>query len=193
MDPNDPRAIRSRKALVKGFVELAVEEGFDNLTIRSVTRRANIGYATFFRHMKTLDELLLIVLQEAFQELIELMLQQHTLYDEAVVLYTFVKDNSSLFRLLFNLAPTNTAWQRMIGDSKIFIRSRCEKRSSSYAPLDLSVEHIQETTHRLIIWYLDRLTKYTPEQMASIHHDFVIAGTQSAVSINRSQIPHHSP
>lgn len=189
MDPNDPRAIRSRQALVEGFIVLGAERGFDNLTVRAVTQRANIGYATFFRHVKSLDELLLIVLQEGFQELTELMLQQQTLYDEAVALYTFVKDNASLFRLVLDLPPNNEAWQFMMDKSKTFIRSRCEQRIGSYAPLDLSVEHIYETSNRLIDWYLDRLDDYTPEQMASIHHDFVIAGTQSAVSFQRSPIP----
>ncbi len=185
MDPNDPRVVRSRQALADALINLTLDQDYDNLTVRAVTKRANVGYATFFRHFKSLDELLVNVLQNAFQALNERVSLQQTLYDEAVALYGFVRDYPSLYRLYFSLPVTHPVRQIFIAETEKLIHARCQQRAHTTVPLDLSVEHILETSNRLIAWYLDRLTEYTPEQVATIHFDLVITGTQSIVSILR--------
>ena len=189
MDPNDPRAIRSRQALTDVFIDLALEQGYPNLTVRELTKKAGVGYATFFRQFKSLDDLLFYILQAAFQELLERVSLQQTLYDEAVAIYIFVRDYSSLLRLYLTLPLTNPVRQIFIAETETLILSRCQQRATSTTPIELSVEHILETSNRLIAWYLDRLTEYTPEQIASIHYDLVIAGTQAVVSMVRHD--HH--
>ena len=189
MDPNDPRAQRSRHALIKAFVALAAEVKYDDLTVRALTKRANVGYATFFRHFKSLDELLLFVLRSAFLDVDEQMSAQPTIYDEVLTLYRFVYNNAALFRLFFSLAPTHPTHQFLMAASREFVRSRCEKRVGSLAPLDLSVEVILGSTHRIMNWYLDSLDECTPEEVADIHYDLVVAGTQSAVAIRRPNVP----
>ena len=190
MDPNDPRAVRSRQALIDTFIDLALEQGYDNLTVRALTKQAGVGYATFFRQYKSLDELLLAIVQNTYQALHKRMSLQLTVYDEAIALYRFISEYPSIFRLYFSLPETNPVRQVLIVESKKFISSRCKPRSSTSAPLELSVEHILATTNRLVNWYLDHLTEYTPEQLADIHFDFIIAGTQTAVSIVQHEQSH---
>ena len=190
MDPNDPRAQRTRQALIDAFVELAAEVNYGDLTIRALTKRANVGYATFFRHYKSLDDILLLVLRGAFLDVDEQMSAQPTMYDEVLTMYRFVNCNASLFRLFFSLAPTHPTRQLLVAGSREFVRSRYRKRPSSHAPLDLSIDLILSNTHRLMKWYLERLNEYTPEQIAAIHYDFVVSGTQTAVSFLQ---PHRPP
>lgn len=189
MDPNDPRAARSRQALSDCLIPLATELGYEHLTIRAVTRRAKVGYATFFRHYKTLDELLAHILGAAFHDLDARMAAQPTIYDQTLYMYHYVNNNAALLRIFFSLPPTNPVYQLLMTESKALVLARCEQRVGSQAPLDLVAEHILDTTHRIMKWYLDRLDDYTPEQVAQIHYDFVIAGTQTIVSLHPPHFP----
>lgn len=58
MARNDRRIQRTRRMLREALIELIPEKGFDAITIRNVTDRADIAYATFFRHYDSLEELL---------------------------------------------------------------------------------------------------------------------------------------
>ncbi len=183
MDSNDPRAVRSREALTDALIDLALEQGYDNLTVRAVTKHAKVGYATFFRQFKSLDELLAHILHTAFYEVDESMSRQQTLYDEALVLYSNVREHPHLYRLYLNLPLSHPVRRPLMAKSQDLIRARLQRRPHTHAPLALSVDHILQTTNRLVAWYLDHLSEYTPDQLAAIHYDFIIAGTQSAVSI----------
>jgi AcrR family transcriptional regulator len=50
MDTHDRRVKRTQSALAKALIALTLEKGYDAVTIRDITERADIGYATFFRH-----------------------------------------------------------------------------------------------------------------------------------------------
>ena len=48
--PSDPRIKRTRAALSSALLSLLEEKAFDQITIRDIVGRADIGYATFFRN-----------------------------------------------------------------------------------------------------------------------------------------------
>ena len=48
--PSDPRIKRTRAALCSALLSLLEEKAFDQITIRDIVGRADIGYATFFRN-----------------------------------------------------------------------------------------------------------------------------------------------
>ncbi|MCC6734813.1 MAG: helix-turn-helix transcriptional regulator, partial [Bauldia sp.] len=54
----DERIRRTRAALAEAVLALASERDFAGVTVADITRRAGIGYATFFRHYPGKDELL---------------------------------------------------------------------------------------------------------------------------------------
>src|SRR5262245_24216580 len=54
----DARMLRSREALRTGLLELLQRKSLEQITIRDIVARADIGYATFFRHHPTKESLL---------------------------------------------------------------------------------------------------------------------------------------
>ena len=56
--PREKRATRTRPALWNALLQLLEEQSFEQVTIRDVTARAGISYATFFRHYPDKDALL---------------------------------------------------------------------------------------------------------------------------------------
>ncbi len=77
-EPDDavPRRVdksRTRRRLLDAALELLEDRSLDNLGIREVTRAAGLAPAAFYRHFASTDDLGLVLVEEAFATLRELM------------------------------------------------------------------------------------------------------------------------
>ncbi|NDJ54295.1 MAG: TetR/AcrR family transcriptional regulator [Chloroflexi bacterium] len=66
----DRRVVRTRQRLRSALFELILEEGFDRLTIKQITDRADLNHATFYLHYRDKQELLMRSMEEVFQDLV---------------------------------------------------------------------------------------------------------------------------
>lgn len=64
---------RTRRALLDGALDLLADRSLDNLGIREVTRSAGVAPAAFYRHFERIDDLGLVIVDEAFATLRQLM------------------------------------------------------------------------------------------------------------------------
>ena len=58
MEKIDRRVRRTYKLLGDALISLILEKGYEDITIKDITERADVAYVTFFRHYKTIDDLL---------------------------------------------------------------------------------------------------------------------------------------
>lgn len=73
---HEPRSVdkaRTRRALLDGALDLLRDRSLDKLGIREVTRAAGVAPAAFYRHFQRIDDLGLVLVDEAFTTLRELM------------------------------------------------------------------------------------------------------------------------
>lgn len=100
MEIQDRRVRRTQHLLAKALIDLTLEKGYETVTIRDITERADIGYATFFRHYHAKDELLKDVLEVVLTELIDLLSPAIPNADAAtvgVLLFDYVQKQSEIF------------------------------------------------------------------------------------------------
>src|SRR5437660_3409771 len=103
MEIQDRRIRRTQQLLAKALIALTLEKGYEAVTIRDITERADIGYATFFRHYHDKDELLQDVMDVVLAELIEFL---HPAIPEAdptavgTLLFRYIQDKSEVMRVL---------------------------------------------------------------------------------------------
>lgn len=64
---------RTRRALLDGALDLLADRSLDNLSLREVTRAAGVAPAAFYRHFDRIDDLGLVLVDEAFATLRTLM------------------------------------------------------------------------------------------------------------------------
>src|SRR5438477_12187143 len=103
METQDRRVRRTQNLLAKALIALTLEKGYEALTIRDITERADIGYATFFRHYHDKDELLKDVLDVVLTELIDLLGSRQPAADPTtigVLLFRYVQEQSEVVRVL---------------------------------------------------------------------------------------------
>lgn len=64
MTNTDPRAVRSRQAILDAVRWILLNEGPDRITHQRVAEVAEVGRATVYRHWKTADDMVLALLDE---------------------------------------------------------------------------------------------------------------------------------
>ncbi|UQA60184.1 HTH-type transcriptional repressor FabR [Polyangium aurulentum] len=77
--PSDERVARAeqkqltRQALLAAALELLAERSFDGLSLREVTRQAGVVPTAFYRHFESMEELGLVLVDDAFRTMRRLM------------------------------------------------------------------------------------------------------------------------
>lgn len=181
----DRRILRTRKALGDALISLMLQEDYEAISIRRLTEFANIGYATFYRHFKSKNELLFFILSSALKELEDSFMPEMTTYDESVLLFKHIQENRSLWLAGTSLPmehPTLKAIRKILAR---IITERYEAKSASTIPLDLLVNYLIKSAHDMARWYLEHGNDYSPDQMATIYNQLVLNATEMAAITKR--------
>jgi AcrR family transcriptional regulator len=99
---------KTRQAIIKAALLLSEEKGFPALSLREVTREAEIAPATFYRHFKDMEELGLVLVDKVAQTLRQLMrkarqrikVKGSVIETSVITQLEFSQQNPQLFRLL---------------------------------------------------------------------------------------------
>ena len=111
METQDRRIRRTQNSLARALIEVTLEKGYEAVTVRDITDRADVGYATFYRHYQDKDALLVDVLEVVLNELIGLFFPDPTARGNAdhlgEVLFSYVKENYGIIRVLLSCRYTS--------------------------------------------------------------------------------------
>jgi len=77
-NPNDPRAIRTRKMLVEALFELMFQRRWEDITVQEIADKATLNRATFYAHFRDKDSLLEYSADASFREDLESRLREST-------------------------------------------------------------------------------------------------------------------
>src|SRR5690606_22080998 len=104
LEPKEDRRItRTRRLLSEALISLSLEKGYQTVTIRDITERAGVGYATIFRHYTVKEALLVDVLEKFLEEVVDLVVQQAAETDPAAsgrIIFEHAQKHSELYLLL---------------------------------------------------------------------------------------------
>lgn len=178
VDIQDRRVRRTQHLLAKALIALTLEKGYEAVTIRDITERADIGYATFFRHYHHKDELLQDVLDVVLTELIDLLSPAIPNTDDpttvGVLLFRYVQQQSEVVRVLIR---SHTLLQRIIKIATQNIVKEHAPLPDSIVPLEIAAHHIVTASISLIQWWLDSQMPYPPERMGAIYYELITRPT----------------
>jgi AcrR family transcriptional regulator len=182
MEVQDRRVRRTQHLLAEALIALTLEKGYEAVTIRDITERADIGYATFFRHYRDKDELLKDVLDVVLNELNELLCTPLPAADPTttgVLLFRYVQEHEEVVRVLLK---SHTLRQNSIQAATLSTISKTMPQPDSIVPPEIAAHHIVASTMTLIEWWLDHQMPYPAERMGMIYAE-LIARPTSAVAL----------
>lgn len=171
----DIRVRRTRRLLSDAMIQLALDRPFELITVRDLTDRAGIGYATFFRHYAGKEELLRTMLQELLDDLQVLVLPYagEDPVSAAVEVFRHAQRNAHLYRLLLRTAHAIDLLPAALQVGAASIRENYRPREESSVPFEVATEHLVRSFIGLIEWWLESDMPYPPERMASIYDELV--------------------
>lgn len=183
MDMQDRRVRRTQKALARALVDLTLEKGYEAITIREITDRAEVGYATFFRHYHDKDALLKDVLDVVLDELIGLLQTPMNDTDHATtgtLVFRYVQEHSEVVHVLLSSRRSSKMVRKIIeaGTQSVFSQNLLLAESS--IPPQIAANHLVTSTISLIQWWLEHQMPYPPEQMGLIYQELIAQPTHTA-------------
>ena len=171
MAVQDRRVRRTQQLLAKALIDLTLEKGYEAVTIRDITERADIGYATFFRHYHDKDDLLNDVINVVLNELIDLLcpgdIEPKTV---GTLLFRYVQQHSQVIRVLLD---SRQLYQRISEVGTQNVLNEHTPQANSVIPPEIAAYHIVTSSIALIQWWLDNQMPYPPERMGEIYYALI--------------------
>lgn len=181
--PTDRRVARTHRRLGRAMVELTLERGFEAVTIRDLTDRAGIGYATFFRHYADKDALLRDLLEGVLTELMALLEPLSADDDPArtgTLVFRHAARHADLYRVLLGSQRSIDLLGRAMEVGAEGIRRSFVRRPGSEVPLEIAAHHLIGSFVALIGWWLEHDLPYPPERMGRIYRALIMDPTRAA-------------
>jgi len=177
---SDARIDRSRAALRTAILALLDRQRFEDLTIRAITARAGVGYATFFRHYSDKRALLNDVAADAIGELIARAMPIAAADDSrgaCLVLCRYVHGRRRLWRALLNGGAAATVRDEFLRQARAMLPA--QPPPPAWLPADLAVTVASLGTLEVFAWWLAAGRPLPIEQVAEILDRLVIAAAVS--------------
>jgi AcrR family transcriptional regulator len=166
MKETDARVQRTQQALREALIALIIERGYEEVSVRAIIERAQVGNKTFYRHYQDKEELLYAVLADILVEGQSLLMPQisaEAAEQNTISLFRFVGQYADLFRVLLRspaaelllepfIAFGVSEGQRFFGGKDI--------------PDALVAYHFASGLLYLVRWWLEQGTQYSPDEMA---------------------------
>lgn len=186
MDTSDRRVRRTRRLLGEALLELIQEQSFDAITIRDITERADVGYATFFRHYDGKEALLSEQLEQIVRRLETLSGERSDDYfeREGRLFFEHVQGNAHLYRGLLGDHVQSRIVRRLRDTLVGIVLPHMEGHAEGAdlrIPLAVAANHVAASALELAAWWLENEMPYDPQEMGRIYRRLIIEATWQAI------------
>ncbi len=163
--------------------ELLLERGYPALTVQAITERADVGYGTFYLHFGDKDDVVWAVMHDLAQA-------YRAQVDAQLVDVPYPRKEYlgwlAIFRYVGTIRDQFVAYFGSQGSAKLvslyqaYLAQMTEEniREARYMPgLDLPIgftaQYMAGALMRLLVWWCETRSDYTPEQMAAMLFEIV--------------------
>lgn len=115
MKKTDHRILKSKEAFHKAFFELLVHQLYDDMTITTICKQANMNRGTFYRHYETKEDLLTEITTMISNDIVQAYYEPYeanpkltaaTLDYRTIGIFQHIYDYQNFYRIIF--APDST-------------------------------------------------------------------------------------
>lgn len=188
---NDLRIIKTRKLIRDAFVKLIDVKGFNGITINNIADMAMINRSTFYLHYTDKYDLLHQTMEEAIQNILQMVAPEAHIIDGKLEYDSFVQNISSILKTVENDA---LLYKIILNDkemseiSKKFEDALIEKLDISFPghiliSRDLFLELIASLYMSAIKWWLNNDMKYSSNFIAEQLVKLLVAGPCKTIGI----------
>ncbi|MEA3178005.1 MAG: hypothetical protein QOI59_1528 [Gammaproteobacteria bacterium] len=167
--PRATRSTQTRPILSSALLALLEERPFEQLTVREITAKAEIGYATFFRHYPDKEALLNDVAAGQISELLSMtlpMLYTAETRASARTLCAYVWEHRKLWSTLLTGGAAGTLKDEFIRQAQRIAEARPDP--DAWLPADLTVVFYVTGAVEILTWWLKQKHPPSVDEMAEV-------------------------
>ncbi len=182
----DRRVGRTRRAIKAALLELLREMPLEQLSIREIAERADVGYTTFYRHYPDKETLLAKVADNEIVDLLEHcwpILESSNSYAACLALCRYVRENRLLWTALLTGGAAATVRAAFIARSKE--QSTQWEPKLEWLPADIGTSLIVGVHLELLTWWLRDAPGESPERIAEILDKLLVSTLISTPATGR--------
>lgn len=170
--------VRTRAALRSTLLAMLEEKPFDHVTIREITQKAKVGYATFFRHYPDKDSLLNDLAAGQISELLEKTVPILFSTDSraaTLALCTYVRAHDKLWAALLTGGASGTVREEFIRQAKKIAVG--QPNPDTWLPGDLRIVYSVGGAIDVLAWWLQQRPLLPIPKIAEILDRLVVTPT----------------
>jgi AcrR family transcriptional regulator len=188
---NDLRIIKTRKLIREAFIKLLDRKGLNGVTINNIAEMAMINRSTFYLHYTDKYDLFQQTMDEAIQNILQLVAPKAHIIDGKLEYDSFVQNISSILKMVENdalLYKIILNDKEKTGVSKKFEDALIEKLDICFPgniliTRDLFIEMITSLYMSAIRWWLNGDMKYSSNFIAEQLVQLLVAGPSKTAGI----------
>ena len=181
MSEINPRAARSRDAILEAFRQLMREKDYDKITVRDIFKLAGVGNGTFYRHFNDKEDLLTYAASLDLAGVYEAMEGAGSPYGETVASYRYIAKHPEMFRAILNLNVSDPLRQRVADAMCAEMMRKYEVKKGCGPDEQAVMEVVTGSITSLTKWYVNNLHRCTPEQCADLCMEVILGWGDGAV------------
>lgn len=207
----DRRVQRTKQALRTALLELIREKGYDSISVEEITRRANLGRATFYLHYKDKEDLLIDEFSELANERVRALLEipfsawlpvvenvdppgENAPSAPFLMVFQHIDDNAELYRILLSNQNSDRVLGRIrkIITQSIteFMQTKIEKDPIPLlleVPIDLLAAYFSGALLSSVDWWLEQEESYSTEEMTRMFQRLFFPGARKIMGVSNSR------
>jgi AcrR family transcriptional regulator len=190
-DDQDRRVRRTRRALAAALIHLTSDRPYHSIQVRDITDQADIGYATFYRHYNSKDDLMLAVFAEVTAELETSASKPDGEYfeQEGRLIFEHVQKYEGLYCSILQS-------QNFVEQLKHLLAQRVKEHVQDHTPtldavafpVEVAANHMVAGLIGLIEWWLNKDMSLPVEEMGRIYARLIVQATWYAL-LARNEMP----
>lgn len=172
----DARIQRSRRLLRETLLDLLEEKPFEQITVREITSRARVGYATFFRHYAAKESLLHDLAAGRISDLLDItvpILFMAGSREACQTLCTSIHDDRPLWTALLVGGAAGTVREEFVRQARLIGVSFGD--GTGWLPQDLRIVWATSGAVDILAWWLPQTDSYSIDQIAEIVDRLVVS------------------
>lgn len=184
----DRRIQRSRARLRQALIDLSLSRGYNDITIRDITQEAGVGYATFFRHYESKDDLLADAFEQSMEALNALLqpLGGADPVEEGRLIFEHIDDDHQLYEVLLRGQGVQPLLKQVEASAVREVMVRFSRAAGDgngedvegAIPTAVIANHVVASIIALIKWWLRNDRPYSPEEMGIIYAALIMQPVQ---------------
>ena len=128
----DRRIAKSQKAIQGAFLEMLLDTGFDSITVKDITEKADVSRKTFYLHYVDKFDLLNTIVNDQLDELQDICDQKKEkgFVEGTVIWFQYFEQRKAFFAALFSTESTVTFRHRLLDFIMEQLNARLEAAES---------------------------------------------------------------